>query len=274
MMDEIELQLCLSIDPTPIPTPIKESHKQTEKQKRSSQQGQTQQLQILGAKRLAENLGYYGESGIEEAGRGSTHRDISLNSGNGDGDDNGTPDRLGSGEGNDHLGYLQLPPRKKVRTSSAWELEPTCQITSGDNASAESDTDRDKNQKPDHAVQTADGFDSINLSHPLNDPQPPFSEEPGEYMHALIASLQLLSHPHPRSNSPDIPRRPQRFEIYEDPDDMDTDGVGFFNVDLNTAWYLSPDENKENAEEDANGNRQHHHGNFSQLQSQRHRQIT
>ncbi|KAL4821445.1 hypothetical protein BDW67DRAFT_150777 [Aspergillus spinulosporus] len=55
---------------------------------------------------------------------------------------------------------------------------------------------------------------------------------------------------------------------------MDTDGVGFFNVDLNAAWYLSPDENKENAEDDANGNRQHHHGNISQLQSHRHRQIT
>ncbi|KAL4776783.1 hypothetical protein BDW60DRAFT_174620, partial [Aspergillus nidulans var. acristatus] len=184
------------------------------------------------------------------------------------------PNGLWSEEGNDHLGYLQLPPRKKIRTSFAWDLESTCQTMSEGSASAESDTDKDKNQNPNHAAQSADRLDPMPLCHPLNDPQPPSSEEPGEYMQALIASLQLLSHPHPHSDPPDIPRRSQRFEIYEDPDDMDTDGVGFFNVDLNTAWYLSPDENKENAEEDANGNRQHNHGNLSQVQSQRHRQIT
>ncbi|KAL4984912.1 hypothetical protein BDW68DRAFT_193295 [Aspergillus falconensis] len=278
MMDEIELQLCLSIDSTPILTSTKESQKQKENPKRSSPRAQTQQLQILGAKRLAEKMGYDGDDDNEGAVEGSLNLDISLNPRDGDGDGDGITNSPGSGKGDGHLGYLQLPPRKKVRNLFAWDSESTCQAVSGGVTSAESDMSKDKDQDPSTATQTTGAFYPIpsSLPLPLEQPHHPLLEESGAYMPALLDSLQLLKHPHPHPDPPDRPRRSQRFEIYEDPDDMDIDGVGYFNVYLDSAWYLSPDENKENAEEDGNGNHHRHHRNLSQLrnQNQSHRQDT
>ncbi|KAL4797535.1 hypothetical protein BDV19DRAFT_387337 [Aspergillus venezuelensis] len=50
----------------------------------------------------------------------------------------------------------------------------------------------------------------------------------------------------------------RRFSIYEDPDGMDIDGVGFFE----TGWYISPEDDKENFEEEEN------HGQNTDNQSQ------
>ncbi|KAL4993758.1 hypothetical protein BDV10DRAFT_17526 [Aspergillus recurvatus] len=270
MMDEIELQLCLSIDSTPIPIPTGESRKQKEKQKRFSPRVQRQQLQILRAKRLAEKMGYDSDDDNEEAGEGSLNPDISIKSKDGAGE--GIRNSPGSGNGDDNLGYLQLPPRKKARISFAYDSEPACQVVSGGDTSAESDMDKD--QEPNHTSHTPDAFDTTPSSLPLDPFQLPFPEESGAYMPALLDSLRLLTHLHPDPQPQDNTGRSQRFDIYEDPDDMDIDGVGYFNADINTAWCLSPDEDKENAEDDGNGNHQHHHGNLSQLQLQSHRQNT
>lgn len=81
----------------------------------------------------------------------------------------------------------------------------------------------------------------------LHRPQPPFTEFlDGAYMPALLDSLSS-----PRDEKD---HDSHQFLIYEDPEDMDIDGVGYFETTL----YLSPEDDKENTEEGVDQQNHHH----------------
>lgn len=192
--------------------------------------------------------------------------------------------------------YLRLPPRKRVRTS--FLFEPRRLIKSGGekgNDAGETATvniDKTGNLKRasaslpefgcivegpqdlprtenDLSTQNADmeahmdvddgddngdtepnAVDPISLTRDpvFHPPQPPFVHFPkGAYMPAFLDSLS--------SSRADQARRTRRFSIYEDPEDMDIDGAGYFE----SSWYLSPEDDKENAEEESNNQSQHPH---------------
>ncbi|KAL4784183.1 hypothetical protein BJX76DRAFT_327938 [Aspergillus varians] len=79
-------------------------------------------------------------------------------------------------------------------------------------------------------------------------PQLPFVHHPeGAYMPAIPDSLSS-----PRGEQL---RHAHCFSIYEDPEDMDIDGVGFFEMN----WYLSPEDDKENIAVEVSHQNQHPH---------------
>lgn len=86
--------------------------------------------------------------------------------------------------------------------------------------------------------------EKTNLEH--NNPQSSCTHflNEGTYMPIPISTLldTLSTQPAATTNQ----HQPRRFTIYEDPEDMDIDGVGFF--DPEPSWYLSPEDDKENAE--------------------------
>ncbi|KAL4907567.1 hypothetical protein BDW74DRAFT_149447 [Aspergillus multicolor] len=78
------------------------------------------------------------------------------------------------------------------------------------------------------------------FAHPASVPQP---SSPSPQFPALLDSLSSGLRPYPPGLEAPT-RQAQYFEIYEDPEDMDIDGVGYF--DLDSVLCMSPDEDKEN----------------------------
>ncbi|KAL3475132.1 hypothetical protein BJX99DRAFT_259748 [Aspergillus californicus] len=292
MMDEIEFQLCLSIDPTDV------------KQDNTT----TPRPVIRGKKRSAESF-------EDEYGDGDDRKD-----------DKNVPslqqlrsDEQELGDG----GYLQLPPRKKVRTSLTFsqslieresqgqghnlslcqegcntkenavntaealdlELDPSLDLKRTPHPGIENtdtprreashaftDTEPDiPDTKSEASTEIDDNADDnvVNLlqispqAHTqdmiYHRPQPPFVYFPeSAFMPALVDNLcstsrafQIEAHAH----------QAHQFIIYEDPDYMDLD------VDIDAeigedywfgpAWYLSPEDDKENIDD---GHRAHRLG--------------
>lgn len=187
--------------------------------------------------------------------------------------------------------YLRRPPRKRVRTLLAVDGKDRVQTSGGDETAAlgidgvvadlervlstsapvpDIGGDHDGNtQHPDHAdkenmqsvdmeedmdidcdVRT-DAIESIPSQSParrntFQRPQPPFMEFlEGAYMPALLDSLSS-----PRDEKD---HSSHQFLIYEDPGDLDINGVGYFE----TGWYLSPEDDKENIDERDQPQHQH-----------------
>ncbi|RDW70864.1 uncharacterized protein DSM5745_08375 [Aspergillus mulundensis] len=280
MMDEIELQLCLSIDPTPARDPTATDENQKPKQTTPLVKHKPQ-LQILGAKRPADSLEYDGDVD-KEAQTSALHLAHSLNPAYKDEDRVERKDKIDhDADLNPDLarpGPFHLPPRKKVRTSFSFttpESTSPCQAMAGD------DPDPDPSPSPNTIHNTTPASESFSsqpyFAHPASMPQPQasspfpqFSERPGPeagagaYMPALLDSLLTEVHPHSELGSGT--RQSHYFEIYEDPDDMDIDGVGYF--DLDAVVCMSPDEDKENENTQERGSQGSQGQNQNQNQNQ------
>ena len=278
-----------SMPPPPLPSqPTSDSNCRVD-YKGQPDQGQTWQGQgtplLHGArrkKRSAECLG----DGIDGNGDGVGEEDNGE-----DGLVSPMIGSLGCEDGYEPGSYLRRPPRKRARTLFAVDGKGRIRI-GGDDGGVGDDTAAlgidgkvadlgvplpdiggvlDNNTRhSEHAVKDM-GVQSVNMEENMDidsdvredaiesipsqsparrntfhRPQQPFMEFfEGAYIPALLDSLSS-----PRDEKG---HRSHQFLIYEDPEDMDIDGVGYFE----TSWYFSPEDEKENIE--GGGQEQHQH---------------